>query len=306
MRNKRVAIIVSVLVIVGVAAISFLIISAIQYYQEKDQEVQIEGSYAFAELIYMNPISSFFANEDTMRPFVFVIDSDSLKIANTEWGTIQHNKKNGGTRAFTGEEFMAAVENPAFGSDNLDVSGFKRIWRHGLFVEAGQKNYTYAVFLLDDKVWLVRYLDEAIFSVYRLEPCTDDVEGIVSLPVETITAADTVFGGFFSITPDHLHVFTINGEGFEPRDTFMYLGADDVFVNKSNLFFDFAELIDYFSSAGLSDVTECLEKACGGDLSFEIIAGRQYIRASDLEPCAVDVTVDWELSSRTPVSFTTR
>jgi hypothetical protein len=121
-----------------------------------------------------------------------------------------------------------------------------------------------------------------------------------------MTAEDTVFGGLFSIHSDHLHVFTINGEGFEPRDTFMYLGADEVFVNKSNLFFDFAKLIACFSSAGLSDVTECLEKACGGDFSLEIIAGRQYIRASDLEACAVDVTVVWEMSSHTPVSFTTR
>lgn len=130
---------------------------------------------------------------------------------------------------------------------------------------------------------------------------TDD-----GLPVETTDDSTTVNpldAEFWFPMTNHLHTFSFDGKEFTPDDDFM---AEHTILSDldASAYFEVDTLCKY--ARELSALSESQIDAITAYQDIKTIGEHRYINLIDLRALGVYTTVGWELSSHTPVYFSTK
>ena len=144
-----------------------------------------------------------------------------------------------------------------------------------------------AVFSDGERMPLKQALEERRITVEDIYP--HGLGNISMIPIEN------PLGGMFPIL-HHLHTFELDGEAFYPEKSFMY-ETDDL-----SAYFNYHELIDILDWYGHDGKVKELQYMDTSNLT--VIAGRPYIRDTDLAELGIETDIGWVYSSHTPVRFT--
>ena len=307
MIKKNTIIYISATVLVAAALVIVLLLSSIQqnnsvYSEPSEGENQTEVAYQFSESLYMMPFLSFMPTKESMSHFVYWFDENELRIVGTANKRIDYYKFSDGPQKLTVQDIEDKIDFSTVASD-LHLSSYKQISRQASYVKQGKTSERYDIYRADREVWLVRVSDDSIFNIYLLEAKSDFDISAWDETFAVIETGDTVYGATFPIG-NHMHKFEMNDEVFVPDDKFMctietpdYLSLDSVFFAK-DLIMKQLEIVDK------TDIADQIEQEEGINYAAEIIGGRDYICAIDLEQY-FNIFIGWEFSSHTPVNFST-
>lgn len=109
---------------------------------------------------------------------------------------------------------------------------------------------------------------------------------------------DNPMGGQFPIL-HHRHKFAFDDEGFYPSSSFMYVIYNDNFF----AYYDRDELADILVLQGREEIARKLCLITNTD-NLADIGSKVYISEAGLTEAGISVKIGWELSSHTPVYFT--
>ena len=151
-----------------------------------------------------------------------------------------------------------------------------------------------------DKVFVVFENRERLPIKQALQERLITVEKLVAAGLSNVSMVpiDNPLGGEFVIL-HHLYTFELNGEGFYPSKSFMYVAFGDNFT----VYYDFDELIETLSLYGYDAFAELLLQAVEPS-DIISIAGSNYVHDEVLTAAGAESTVGWAFSSHTPVWFT--
>ena len=307
MIKKNTIIYISATVLVAAALVIVLLLSSMQqnkaaYSEPSEGENQTEVAYQFSKSLYVMPFLSFMPTKESMGHFVYWFDENELRIVDTSYKRIDSYKFSDGPQKLTVQDIEDKTEYSSIASD-LRLSSYDNIIRQASYVKQGKNSERYDIYRADREVWLVRVSDDSIFNIYLLEAKSDFDMTAWDETFAVLETGDTVYGATFPIG-NHMHKFEMNDEEFEPDEKFMctietpdYLSLDSVFFAK-DIIIKQLEIVDK------TDIADQIEQEDGINYSAEIIGGRDYICAIDLEQY-LNIFIGWEFSSHTPVSFST-
>lgn len=115
----------------------------------------------------------------------------------------------------------------------------------------------------------------------------------------TMEPVENTMGGGFSVL-HHMHKFSFDNEEFYPSASFMY----NIFNDGFTTYFDIGELINILDLQGRDSIAEKLHQIISTS-NLPVISGKTYIKDKDLVDAGISVEIGWQLSSHTPVTFTT-
>lgn len=307
MIKKDTIIYISATVLVAAALVIVMLLSSMQQNKSDcnkptEGENQTEVAYQFSESLYMMPFLSFMPTKESMSHFVYWFDENELRIVGTANKRIDYFKFSDGLQKLTVQDIEDKIDFSTVASD-LHLSSYKQITRQASYVKQGRTLERYDIYRADREVWLVRISDDSIFNIYLLEVKSDFDIDAWDETFAVLETGDTVYGATFPIE-NHMHKFEMNDEEFEPDDKYMCMIETPDYLSLDNVFFAKDVIIKQLELVDKMDIAEQIEQEDGINYAAEIIGGREYICAIDLEQY-FNIFIGWEFSSHTPVSFST-